>query len=122
MRGAGLFYEGERLGSHFERDTRFLKTLKESEDVKHAAEVLRWFKAPVLRDEGLTNVVSFLSQHLNVVLPIWLSDCSPSTMELSPLNTDEEWRYTLSMLLTQIRHHEFTACLLYTSPSPRDRG
>lgn len=97
-------YQGERLGNWFDRQFHFAITqITTGEQAARCAEMLRWFKAPVLDDE-VRGAMRFLLQRFpGDVVPIWLSASRSPELDLAELPVDDGWLRVVSILLGSTR-------------------
>lgn len=102
-----VFFNGKRLGSWFSLPCWSKNlTLKMDEEVaQRCAEVLRWFKAPILSLYHRRAVHTFLTHQAGVAIPAWLSESAPQTLPLKALPLDDGWTSTLIELLRDFRLH-----------------
>ena len=68
------------------------------------------------------NCVSALMHPKSSTTPPHFSTLHQPMYPVTHHNEDEYNSYLQSMLMSSVRAHPYAYCLLYTSPSPRDRG
>lgn len=99
IKAIGLFYDGVRLGSWF--DLRFyysVTNISTEEEAERCAEMLRWFKAPVLDDEIASSMIFLFKNHIGQVMPVWLSSEKSPTLGLKGVQTGDTWLNVVSQL------------------------
>jgi len=105
IKSIGFFYEGHRLGNWFDRTFHYAITqvgAEEPEKAIRCAEMLRWFKAPIL-DPLLGSAMHFLIKRFpGEVIPVWLSSSPSPELELAPLSVDDAWLQVVSQLIRQV--------------------
>lgn len=105
----GFFYDGCRIGNWFDHKFHYTITgIKSSEEAARCAEMLRWFKAPVLDSDVASSMVFLLKRYIGDVIPVWLcSDASPE-LKLNELAADDEWFRVISILCRSVSLKELT--------------
>ncbi len=105
IKAIGFFYEGHRLGNWFDRTVHLAITqigFQETDKAARCAEMLRWFKAPIL-DPLLGSAMHFLLKRFpGEVVPVWLSSTTSPAMELAPLPVDDDWLQVVSQLIREV--------------------
>lgn len=95
----GFFYDGGWLGNWFHKKFRFTVTqVASSEQAICCAEMLRWFKAPVLDPEVGSAMRFLLKRFLGDVMRTWLSSSPSQELNLDERPVDEEWLRVVSKL------------------------
>lgn len=99
----GLVYKNFRIGSYWNNRlwSKRLDSLTHKEEILEAAQALRFLKAPILSSWHCRAVRSFLREHFEIVLPLWLSSEPLKVGEIEDcVNPEGEgWRNALGELI-----------------------
>lgn len=103
IKAIGFFYDGCRIGNWFDRTYHFAITqIKTDENAARCAEMLRWFKVPIL-DPEVSSAMQFLLQRFpGDVVPVWLGSGQSPELALAELHENDEWLRVVSALLRSI--------------------
>lgn len=103
IKAIGFFYDGYRIGNWFDTKYHFAITqIQTEEQAARCAEMLRWFKAPVLDPRVLSAMQFLLLHYPGKVLPIFLRNTKSPELDLPSLSTDDEWLRVVSILCRSI--------------------
>lgn len=111
--GAMVFlYRGRRLGNWFaERFQYAIRRIQDDEQAVRCAEMLRWFKAPILDEDLYSSMSYLLHSFLGEVMSVWLGTEASPELGLDPLAEDDEWLRVVSWLVRKagIRNFDLNA-------------
>ena len=109
IKAMGLFYEGRRLGNWFDKTYHIAITKIENEkQAACCAEMLRWFKAPILDSEVRGAMVFLLKRYPGEVIPVWLESGVSPDMQFAELPVEDEWLQVISTLVREIGVRDLT--------------
>jgi hypothetical protein len=101
IKAVGFFYNGIRIGNWFDNTYHLVITKlqdQNSDQAARCAEMLRWFKAPILDPDVAGAMIFLLRRYPGEVLPIFLTNDHSPELDLPALPLDDEWLRVVSML------------------------
>ncbi len=109
VKAMGFFYEGQRLGNWFDRKFfHAITKIETDEEAARCAEMLRWFKAPVLDPEVSSAMRFLLKSFSGEVIPMWLRASESPELKLAEQPVDDEWLRVVSTLCRSVSMRELT--------------
>lgn len=103
IQAIAFFYQGHLLGNWF--STNYFYTITKvhtDEEAARCAEMLRWFKAPLLDSETRPAMIYLLRRYLGEVIPVWLSAGESPELQLPGMPVDEAWLQVVNLLCRDV--------------------
>jgi hypothetical protein len=102
IKGVAILYDECLLGSYFEENLSFLGAVNSENEAKRAAEALRYFRAPIVKNTFYQPIQELLKKYFKEVLSIWLPNNALSPqLGIAPQENRSEWLVAISAHLNR---------------------